>query len=142
MNRIKFVLSVSFLFLAIPLFAGCSEEEKGTPSPKASGAAKSEGSAAAYNHDMSKYKGLAEDAMKLAKDDDLAKAFPKTKELEKAYDDGTEDFKKAEPKLWTEIDTQMDAAIDATNPSKGGTKEKSTAELQKFIDMLDKVPAK
>ena len=91
---------------------------------------------------MSAYKKIAEEALALAKEGKLAEAYPKTKELEKAYDGGTEDFKKANAKLWTEIDTQMDAAIDASNPSKGGTQEKATAELQKFIDMLAKVPAK
>jgi hypothetical protein len=128
MNRIKIVLSVTSLLLVVPLFAGCTEN---TPTPPAK-----------YNHDMSPYKKIAGEAVKLAKEDKLAEAFPKTKELEKAFDDGTEDLKKADKVLWDKIDGQMDAAIDATNPNKGGTKEKSTEELQKFIDMLDKVPAK
>ena len=91
---------------------------------------------------MSEYQKLASEAMKLAGDDKLAEAYPKTKDLEKAFDKGTEDLKKADPKLWTEIDTQMDAAIDATNPAKDGTPKKAAAELQKFLDLLGKVPAK
>jgi hypothetical protein len=132
MNRAKIVLGIAVLLLAVPLFVSC----KDATAPK--GAA----TTAAYNHDTSAYKKIAEDAMKLAKDGKLAEAYPKTKELEKAFDGGTEDLKKADAKLWTEIDTQMDAAIDASNPNKGGTPEKAAAELQKFIDMLAKVPAK
>jgi hypothetical protein len=132
MIRANFALGISLL-LAMPVFVSCSDNA----APSKTGA-----KSADYNHDMSEYKKLASEAMKLAGDDKLAEAFPKTKDLEKAFDKGTEDMKKADPKLWTEIDTQMDAAIDATNPSKDGTSKKAVAELQKFIDMLGKVPAK
>jgi hypothetical protein len=128
MNRAKFVLGTIALLLAVPCLAS-AEAPKTAAAP-------------AYNHDMSAYKKLAEDALKLAQANNLAAAYPKTKELEKVWDKGTEDLKKAELKLWTEIDDQMDVAIDATNPAKGGTKEKSTKELQKWLDMLAKVPAK
>jgi hypothetical protein len=133
MNRANIALRISLLLLALPVFVSC--QENAAPS-------KSGPKAADYNHDMSEYKNLASEAMKLAGDDKLAEAFPVTKDLEKAFDKGTEDLKKADPKLWTEIDTQMDVAIDATNPSKEGTPKKATAELQKFIDLLGKVPAK
>ena len=135
MTRAHFTLGISLLLLALPLFVSC--KDNAAPSKTGAGA-----KAADYNHDMSEYKKLASEAMKLAGDDKLAEAFPKTKDLEKAFDKGTEDMKKADPKLWTEIDTQMDAAIDATNPSKDGTPKKATAELQKFLDMLGKVPTK
>jgi hypothetical protein len=137
MNRPKIALCIGLLLLAVPMFVSC----KGSTAPSKTGP-KAEAKSGDYNHDMSAYKKLAEEAMKLAKEDKLAEAFPKTKELEKVFDKGTEDMKKADPKLWTEIDTQMDAAIDATNPSKEGTPKKATAELQKFIDLLGKVPAK
>lgn len=141
MNRAKIVLAIVVVLLATPLLVSCKDNaaSKGT-GPKAT-APKGAAATAAYNHDMSAYKKIAEEALKLAKEGKLAEAYPKTKELEKAYDNGTEDMKKADAKLWTEIDTQMDAAIDAANPSKGGTPEKATTELQKFIDMLAKVPA-
>jgi hypothetical protein len=104
---------------------------------------KGDGKAADYSRDMSSYKKMANDALKLVKDGKLADAHKKMKpELEKAWDKGTADMKKADAKLWTMIDKQMDVAIDATDAAKGGTAEKATAEIQKFIDMLDKVPAK
>jgi len=134
MNRAKTMLAIVVMSSTVPLLVSCSDSA--TPTPKGGAAA------ATYNHDMTAYKKIAEDALKLAKEGKLAEAYPKTKELEKSFDGGTEDMKKADARLWTEIDTQMDAAIDANNPNKGGTQEKATAELQKFIDMLAKVPAK
>jgi len=131
MIRANIALSISLL-LAMVEFVSCTNNT----APSKTGA-----NSAAYNHDMSEYKKLASEAMQLAGDDKLAEAYPKTKELEKAYDNGTEDLKKADPKLWTEIDTQMDVAIDATNPAKDGTPQKAKVELQKFIDLLGKVPA-
>jgi hypothetical protein len=99
--------------------------------------------APAYKTDMSAYKKLATEALKLVKDGKLADAHKKMKpELEKAWDKGTTDMKKADAKLWTQIDKQMDAGIDACDAAKGGTAEKATAEIQKFIDMLDKVSPK
>jgi hypothetical protein len=132
MNRAKIVLEIAVLLSAVPWLASCKD----------SGVPKGAATPAAYNHDMSAYRQIAEAALQLAKEGKLAEAYPKTRALEKSFDGGTEDMKKADAKLWTEIDTQMDAAIDASNPSKGGTPEKATAELQKFIDMLAKVPAK
>jgi hypothetical protein len=133
MHRLKTALGISLLLLALPVFVSCRDNK--APS-------KTQAKSLEYNHDMSEYKKLASEAMKLAGDNKLAEAYPKTKELEKAFDKGTEDLKKADPKLWTEIDTQMDAAIDAANPAKDGTPKKAAAELQKFIDALGKVPAK
>jgi hypothetical protein len=132
MSRAKIALGIGLLLLAVPVFVSCKDDT----APSKSGAKSGD-----YNHDMSEYKKLASEAMKLAGDDKLAEAFPKAKDLEKAFDKGTEDMKKADPKLWTEIDTQMDAAIDATNPAKEGTPKKATAELQKFVDLLGKVPS-
>ena len=132
MNRAKIVLGTAALLLAVPCLVSCKDSE----------APKAPAMAAAYNHDISSYKKIAEDALKLAKENKLAEAYPKTKELEKTWDGGTEDMKKADAKLWTEIDTQLDVAIDATNPAKKATKEKATAELQKWLDLLAKVPPK
>jgi len=149
MSRIKVVLSAASVFLVLPLFTGCQDNP--APSTSSSAASASGGSSAVatpapaagtYNHDMSAYKKLAQDALEKAKEDKLAEAHPITMQLEKVWDKGTDDMMKADTKLHTEIDDQMDAAIKATNPSEGGTKEKSVEELQKFIDMLDKVPAK
>lgn len=132
MKRTEIVLAVAVLLSSLPCFVSCG----------GSATSKRAATALTYNHDMSAYKKIADDALALAKEGKLAEAYPKTKDLEKAFDGGTEDMKKADAKLWTEIDTQMDAAIDASNPSKGGTPEKAVAELQQFIDLLGKVPAK
>ena len=98
-------------------------------------------SAAKYKHDMSAYKKLAEDAIQKVKDGKMGAAHSTTKKLEKTWDKGTKDLKKADHGLWKKIDSQMDVAIDATNPGKGATADKATAELQKFIDLLGEVPA-
>lgn len=124
MDRAKIVLGTVALLLTVPCLAF------------------GQAAGATYNHDMSAYKKLAEDALKLAKDNNLPAAYAKTKDLEKVWDKGTEDFKKADLSLWTKIDDEMDVAIDATNPAKGATKAKSTAALQKWLDLLATVPAK
>lgn len=95
--------------------------------------------AASYNHDMSAYKTLAEAALQAVKDGKMPTAVTKTKELEKAFDDGTADFKKADPALWKPIDKEMDVAMEACA---GTDAAKATAELTKFIAMLAKVPKK
>jgi hypothetical protein len=147
MRRANIVLCVSLLLLATSVFVSCKKDAATPAKAKTGGEAGAPAAAAGY--DMTEYKKLAEEAMSLAKDDKqdekerMAKAFNITKKLEKVFDDGTAEFKKADAKLWTEIDTQMDVAMDATNPSKeGSSPKKSVAELQKFIDMLAKVPAK
>jgi hypothetical protein len=124
-------ISVAILILLalnLPaLSATKSDDSANTPS-----------TAAAYNHDMSAYKKLAMDAMSLVKDGKMADALAKTKELESTWDKGTADFKKADKKAWKPIDKQMDAAIAATS---SGSASDATAALQKFLDMLAKVPA-
>ncbi len=138
MKRANIALSIGLL-LALTAFVSCKNN---TPPSKPGTKAepKSTAKAGEYNHDMSAYKKLAEEAMKLAKDDKLPEAYPKTKELEKVFDDGTKDLHEADVKLWKSIDDQMDVAINATNPAKDGTSKKSVAELQKYIEYLGKVP--
>ena len=92
-----------------------------------------------YNHDMSAYKVLAEAALKAVKDGKMPSALVKAKELEKAFDDGTADFKKADPKLWKPIDKEMDVAIEACE---GTDVTKATTELTKFLAMLAKASEK
>ncbi len=94
---------------------------------------------ATYNHDMSAYKALAEAALRAVKDGNMPAALAKTKELEKAFDDGTADFKKADPALWKPIDKEMDVAITACE---GTDAAKATSELTKFLAMLAKVSQK
>ncbi len=94
---------------------------------------------ATYNHDMSAYKTLADAALAAAKNSDWSTANAKTKELEKSWDKHTTDLKKADPTLWTTIDTQLDVAMDAC---KAKDVTKATTELTTFDTDLAKVPAK
>ncbi len=92
-----------------------------------------------YNHDMSAYKSIADAALAAAKAGDWATANAKAKELEKTWDKHTTDLKKADPALWTTIDSQLDVAMDAC---KSKDAAKASAELTTFDDDLAKVPAK
>jgi hypothetical protein len=94
---------------------------------------------APYNHDMSAYKTIADAALTAAKAGDWATANAKAKELEKTWDKHTTDLKKADPTLWTTIDSQLDVAMDAC---KSKDAAKATTELTTFDTDLAKVPAK
>ena len=120
---LRFALVALVCVLALSMSAGLSAAE----------------ASVSYNHDMSAYKALAEAALQAVKDGKLPVAVAKTKELEKAFDDGTADFKKADSATWKPIDKEMDVAMEACA---GTDAAKATAELTKFIAMLAKVPKK
>ena len=107
-----------------------------TPAAVFAGDAKVPAAAAADIKDMSAYKKLAEEALAQAKAGKLKEAHAITKKLEKAYDKGTKGLKKADAKSWTEIDCQMDLAIEACA---GTDATAATTELNKFIEDLAKV---
>ncbi len=91
----------------------------------------------APKYDMSAFKGIAEEALKLVKAKDYFGAHKKTLELEGKFDDGTKDLKAADRKLWNTIDKQMDAAIDACKAAKDGpSAEKAAAALNDFLAKL------
>ena len=92
-----------------------------------------------YNHDMSAYKTLADAALTAAAAGDWTTANAKAKALEKAWDKHTKDLKKADPTLWTTIDTQMDVAMAAC---KSIDIAKATSEFTTFDADLAKVPLK
>ena len=94
---------------------------------------------AAYSHDMAAYKAIAEAGQAAAKDGKLPAALDKAKELEKAWDDGTADLKKADKKLWKSVDKQVDVVIDACKGTDGA---KAAAAYAKFLELLATVPAK
>ncbi len=94
---------------------------------------------APYNHDMSAYKTIADAALTAAKAGDWATANAKAKELEKTWDKRTTDLKESDPALWTTIDSQLDAALDACNAKDAA---KAATELTTFDADLAKVPAK
>jgi hypothetical protein len=91
-----------------------------------------------YNHDMSAYKAIADAVLAAAKAGDWATAKAKAKELEKTWDKRTTDLKKADPALWTTIDSQLDVALEACQAKDAA---KATAELTTFAADLAKVPA-
>src|SRR5262245_21902854 len=67
-----------------------------------------------YNHDMSAYEKIANEALKLADAKDIAGAHKAMLKLEDKWDSGTKDLKAADAALWGQIDDQMDAGIKAT----------------------------
>ena len=125
MLRIAALALVSLFALAIPRVQAAAAD-----APAAQ---------AAYNHDMSAYKALADAGHQLAKDGKLPAALDKAKALEKAWDDGTADLKKADRKLWKTVDSQVDVAIDACKGTDGA---KAAATFAKFDELLATVPAK
>lgn len=91
----------------------------------------------APKYDMSAFKTIAEDALKLIKSGDYSGAQKKTLELEGKWDEGTKELKAADRKLWNTIDKQMDAAIDACKAAKDAkSAEKATAALDDFLAKL------
>ncbi len=91
----------------------------------------------APKYDMSAFKTITEDALKLVKTSDYSGAQKKTLELEGKWDEGTKALKAADRKLWNTIDKQMDAAIDACKAAKDASSgEKATAALNDFLAKL------
>lgn len=94
---------------------------------------------AAYNHDMSAYKAIAQAALQAAKDGKFDIVEKKAGELETAWDNGTKDLKSANKSLWKEIDRQMDMTIKVCEGKNGS---RQITEITAFIEKLNKVPAR
>ena len=91
-------------------------------------------------YDMSKYKGITEDALKLVKAGDYSGAHKKTVELETAWDDDTKKLKEASRKTWKAADDQMDVAMKACETAKDATgAEKATKALNDYLTKLNDV---
>jgi hypothetical protein len=91
----------------------------------------------APKYDMSAFKTITEDALKLVKSGDYSGAHKKTLELEGKWDEGTKSLKAADRKLWNTIDKQMDAAIEACKAAKDAAgADKATAALNDFLAKL------
>lgn len=113
------ILSVAMLAFAGICFAGDAAKD-GAP-----------------KYDMSAFKTITEDALKLVKAGDYAGAQKKTLELEDKWDEGTKALKAADRKLWSTIDKQMDAAIERCKAAKDAPSgEKATAALNDFLAKL------
>ncbi len=88
-------------------------------------------------YDMSPYKALAEEALKLIASKEYPAAEKKIVECEDKFDAGTTKLKAADRKVWTVIDKQMDVAIDAVKAAKdAASAKKATDEINKFITHL------
>lgn len=95
---------------------------------------------AAPKYDMSKYKKITEEALKLVKAADYAGAHKKTVELETAWDEDTKKLKEANRKAWKAADDQMDAAMKACESAKDAEGGKKAAQaLNDFVKQLDEV---
>jgi hypothetical protein len=92
----------------------------------------------APKYDMSKFKTIVQDTVKLVKSGDYAGAQKKIQDVEGQWDDGTKDLKAADRKVWNTIDKQMDVAIEACKAAKdAATGEKAEKALADFLTKLD-----
>lgn len=92
--------------------------------------------AAGYNHDMSAYEKLANEALKAANANDVAGAHKALEKLEDKWDSGTKDLRAADAALWTQVDDQMDAGIKATEAKDA---KKAATEIKALLDKLNKI---
>ena len=95
---------------------------------------------AAPKYDMSKYKGITEEALKLVTAGDYSAAHKKTVELETAWDDDTKKLKEASRKTWKAADDQMDVAMKACESAKDAAgAAKATKALNDYLAKLNDV---
>lgn len=88
-------------------------------------------------YDLSQFKSIAEETLKLVSEKSYPAAEKKIVELEDKWDEGTKPLKAADRKVWTVIDKQMDAAIEAVKACKDDTGAvKATKEINNFISKL------
>jgi hypothetical protein len=92
--------------------------------------------AGTYNHDMSAYEKIANEALKAANAGDAAGANKAMEKLESKWDAGTKDMKTADAALWAQVDDQMDAGIKATEAKDA---KKAATEIKALIDKLGKI---
>lgn len=81
--------------------------------------------------DLSEYRTIAEDAMKLVKTGDFAGAHAKMKEFEKTWDNHEDSHKKKSYNTWKAIDNQLDFTLD-----KLSAKKPDQAACEKALDNL------
>lgn len=81
--------------------------------------------------DLSEYRTIAEDALKLVKAGDFAGAHDRMKEFEKTWDNHEDSNKKKSYNAWKGIDNQLDFTLD-----KLSAKKPDQAECEKALDNL------
>ena len=89
----------------------------------------------AYN--TTPYETMARETLKLVAAGDLDGALKKARDLEAKWDSETADLRAAEPDLWGQIDTQMDAAIEALTAADA---KKATDEWNSYLKILARIP--
>lgn len=117
----KFIQISKLVFILFAICLAASEVQAGPPT---------------YNHDMSAYQKLANDALKLANAKDIAGAHKAMLKLEDKWDSGTKDLKSADAALWSQVDDQMDAGIKATEAKDAA---KASTEIKALLDKLGKI---
>jgi hypothetical protein len=91
---------------------------------------------AANAYNTTPYETMAKETLKLVAAGDLNGALKKARDLEAKWDSETADLRAAEPDLWGQIDTQMDAAIAALTADA----KKATDEWNTYLKILARVP--
>lgn len=81
--------------------------------------------------DLSEYRTIAEDALKLAKGGDIAGAHKRLKEFETTWDNHEDSNKKKSYNRWKGIDNQLDFTLD-----KLGAKKPDQAACEKALENL------
>lgn len=81
--------------------------------------------------DLSEYRTIAEDALKLAKGGDIAGAHKRLKEFETVWDNHEDSNKKKSYNRWKGIDNQLDFTLD-----KLGAKKPDQAACEKALENL------
>ncbi len=81
--------------------------------------------------DLSEYRTIAEDALKLAKAGDIAGAHKRLKEFETTWDNHEDSNKKKSYNRWKGIDNQLDFTLD-----KLGAKKPDQAACEKALENL------
>jgi hypothetical protein len=66
-----------------------------------------------YSYETTPYETMAKEALTLVAAGDMKGALKDVKDLERKWDRETVDLRKADPALWSTIDTQMDVALGA-----------------------------
>jgi uncharacterized membrane-anchored protein len=86
--------------------------------------------------DLSAFRTIAEDALKLVNSGDLAGAKTRVADIEKAWDSAQATLKAVNPDKWTLLDTDIDHVLTSLRASQPDAKTCSTS-LQSMIDLVN-----
>ena len=86
--------------------------------------------------DMSAFKSIAEDTLKLVKAEDLAAAKIRIKDLETAWDKAEEKLKPVNPGKWTSVDKSIDRVLANLRSGQADAKV-CTTSLETLISKLN-----